>query len=69
MEVPRSKLGGNIHYTPEGRGFDSRCDHLIFLTYVILPAAPGAEADRATDSIPRPARKAGNLTAICEPIF
>jgi hypothetical protein len=65
-----------LYYKPEGRGFDSRSGHWIFqlpntssLTMALGSTQPLTEM--STRNLPggegRPARKAGNLTLICEP--
>jgi hypothetical protein len=65
-------------YKPEGSGFKSRSGNCIFSIYVTLPTAPWTcdllsikqklvPEDLSGGKL-RPAHKAENLTAICEPI-
>jgi hypothetical protein len=66
------------YYKPEGRGFDSRWGDWIFSIFLILQPYYGPGVDSASnrneyrESSPGckgwPARKADNLTAICEPM-
>jgi hypothetical protein len=72
--------GGALCYKPEGHGFDSRGGHWIFVFNWSTPSsritALGSTQPVTEISMRnlcggkgRPARKADNLTAICEPIF
>jgi hypothetical protein len=64
-------------YKPEGRGFDSWWGHWIFqLTWSFQPhydlgveSASNRNEYQFVQGKGRPARKADNLTAICEPII
>jgi hypothetical protein len=71
-----AQLIETLCYKPEGRGFDSRRGHWIFnspnpssRTMALGSTQPLTEM--STKNLPggkgRPARKADNLTAICEP--
>jgi hypothetical protein len=65
------KLAEALCYKSEGRGFDSRWGHWIFqLIWSFKPHyGPGVDlASNLPEDKGRPARKADNLTAICEPI-
>jgi hypothetical protein len=71
-----------VCYKPEGRGYETRRDELIFSIYLIFPVALGPEVYSASkrneyemqkkETFPgskaRPVRRSDNLTTNCEPI-
>jgi hypothetical protein len=87
--IPQSERGearGSVMvkalcYKPEGRGFHSQCDHWIFSTYIIFPAALDTgvysvsnrngyqkQKNNVSGGKARPVRNADYLTPFCEPI-